>query len=51
MIDDAFKLTIDKVFGSKENFMRYPVQGYGDRENLWFLFFNLIILGRRFDII
>ena len=38
MIDDAFKLTIDTLFGNddlinKKSF--FPVNGYKDNENMW----------------
>ena len=36
MVDDAFKLTIDKKFSKeKEENSLYPVDGYNDNENLW----------------
>ena len=48
MIDDAFKLTIDKVFFLNEkniNKMKenpYKVNGYDDNENMWELLTNII---------
>ena len=48
MIDDAFKLTIDKVFFlSKSNLEKmkekpYKVDGYTDDENMWELLCNII---------
>lgn len=37
MLDDAFKLTIDKIFNNKlcENVEPFPVQNYKDDENMW----------------
>ena len=40
MIDDAFRLTIDKLFERKENDQyknksKFHVEGYGDDENMW----------------
>ena len=38
MIDDAFRLTIDKVFeryDSNKNFSQFPVDGYKNEENMW----------------
>ena len=38
MIDDAFRLTIDKIFENDDkNFQKakFPVEGYGDDENMW----------------
>jgi tubulin--tyrosine ligase len=39
MLDDAFRLTIDKVFPPKnrgrEEKNRYSVQGYSDEANMW----------------
>jgi hypothetical protein len=37
MLDDMFKLTIDKIFGLKynDNFETYPVKGFSNEENMW----------------
>lgn len=36
MLDDAFKLTIDKVYTPNIEFNGvYPVDGYKDDENMW----------------
>lgn len=36
MLDDAFRLTVDKVFTPDVEFHgRFPVTGYKDDENLW----------------
>ena len=37
MVDDMFKLTIDKIFGLKhnENHELYPVKGFPNDENMW----------------
>jgi hypothetical protein len=37
MIDDMFKLTIDKIFNLKhnENHEVYPVKGFSNDENMW----------------
>ena len=38
MIDDAFRLTIDKIFESKDlikNCSQFNIEGYKDEENLW----------------
>ena len=34
MLDDAFKLTIDTLFGSKSTCSEYPVDNY-DEKNMW----------------
>ena len=55
MIDDAFKLTLDKVFLlSKDNIQNmkknpYKVEGYSDEENMWELLGNIIINGNGGD--
>ena len=47
MIDDAFKLTIDKVFILNENTINemkknpFKVNGYLDDENMWELLGNM----------
>ena len=38
MIDDAFRLTIDKIFGRddiKKDISQFKVDGYNDNENMW----------------
>lgn len=37
MIDDMFKLTIDRLFNSKmkDEVEPLPVKGYSDEENMW----------------
>ena len=35
MIDDAFKLTLDKIFGLKSKYVTFRVDGYDDNDNLW----------------
>ncbi len=37
MLDDAFKLTIDKIFNNKlcENIQNFSVPNYKDDENMW----------------
>ena len=48
MIDDAFKITIDKIFLlNKKNLEKmkenpYKVNGYDDNENMWELLGNII---------
>jgi len=42
MIDDALKLTVDKLFPSRKPGQKaYPVEGYSDDENLWDLLIRL----------
>ena len=48
MLDDAFKLTIDKIFVLNQNNSEkmkenpYKVDGYTDDENMWELLCNII---------
>jgi hypothetical protein len=35
MLDDAFLLTIDKIFGGKKQHSHFPVQGEANTSNLW----------------
>ena len=36
MLDDCFKLTVDKLFGRKgNNSSQYKVKGYADDYNMW----------------
>ena len=35
MIDDTFRLTIDKAFGYDKNKSLFSVEGYTDEENMW----------------
>ena len=36
MVDDAFKLNIDKkYYKEREETAFYPVDGYDDNENMW----------------
>ena len=35
MIDDTFRLTIDKTFGNDKNKSMFSVEGYTDEENMW----------------
>ena len=36
MLNDAFKLTVDKLFNSAFDFNQdYNIPGYGSEENLW----------------
>ena len=35
MIDDTFRLTIDKAFGYDKNKSMFSVEGYTDEENMW----------------
>ena len=37
MLDDMFRLTIDRIFGLKrhENAENYPVKGFPNEENMW----------------
>lgn len=35
MVDDAFKLTLDKLYPHKENVDGPSVNGYSDEENMW----------------
>lgn len=34
-LDDAFKLTVDKLFVPQKSDTRYPLMNYRDDENLW----------------
>lgn len=44
MVDDAFKLTLDKIFvppeGDSHQKQIYHVEGYDDHFNMWYLFFT-----------
>jgi hypothetical protein len=35
MLDDAFILTIDKIFGNKKQYSSFPIQGEKTYDNLW----------------
>lgn len=35
MINDAFRLTLDKIMEKKAEEKAYPVEGYKDGENMW----------------
>lgn len=35
MVDDAFKLTLDKLYPHKENVEGPEVDGYSNSENMW----------------
>lgn len=37
MLDDAFRLTIDMLFFGSVSNGKFPVEGYGDRDNMWHL--------------
>jgi hypothetical protein len=35
MLDDAFKLTLDRIYKTDEQANPFPVPGYEDALNLW----------------